>query len=348
MTKKLLLLITTATVLSAHTLAADVQTWDVVETQVSSKMIAIDPAMPYNPYEINQQRYIYDWELPTDISWFNVYKWVTDMAENDKLKNVISALKINQFDISALENTTLTNITLKENKENWFRVSIDFENWYLSVYRDYSYTYYKNLSEQNIPVQRLSDEEALKIAKDFIEKYKLNVSAFGEPYVENNQMIMYAKSSMDSSSYVDPYIQIVFPTKLDGKNVNERYGQNAWLRISVASQTKSIEWFSVKLEKLEKTDEAKIITDQARLKKIIGKWGYEYDYQYGPEYTVKYQDIKLNNARIEYVKVETYINWINTYYAPALVFDVERPSDPMIYVQDKIIVPLVDKAYENY
>lgn len=350
MTKKLLLILTGATLLTAHTMAADVSTenaltWDIKISRVYSMMTGDMKIMPVEPYEITQQRYVYTGTLPSEYSSLPTYKSVTNLAEDDKLKEVIASLKINEFDLSALKDTTLTNLSLKENKENWFVVSLDFEWGYLSVYRNYSSSYYQNLNNQ-APIQRLSDEEALKIANDFIEKYKINVSKFGTPYVENDQQAMYAKMS-SSMSYVNPYIQIVFPTQIDWKNVNERYGQNAWLRISISSQSKSIEWFSVKIDKFVKTDEAKIITDSSRIAKIIEKWGYEYENNYISGYTVKYQDIKLTNARIEYVKVDTYINSTSTYYAPALIFDTVKSENPDIYIQDKIIVPLIDKAYET-
>lgn len=338
MIKKLLVLTWSAALLSAYSLA-----WNV------EKMVAYPDMMPTEPYEITQQRYIYSGELPTDVSGFPIYKWVNAMIENDKVKSVISSLKIDQFDLSQLQNTTLTNVTLKENKENWFRVTLDFEGGYLSVYRDYNYAYYQRMQTQNQNFQRLSNEEALNLAKEFVSKYKLNISQFGDPYVEETQQpVAYDMVSSSSPAYVDPYVQIVFPTKVDGKNVNERYGQNAWLRLSISSQDKSVQGFSLKVEKLAPTNEAKLITDQARIKKIIEKGWYEYNYDYWTWYTVKYQDIELTNARVEYVKVDTYVEWVNTYYAPALVFDVVKPTDPNIYAQNKIIVPLVDKAYETY
>lgn len=318
---------------------------------VASDSVLIDPMpMPY-PYEITQQRYVYSGTLPTDVSDFPIYKWVNAMIENEKVKDVISSLKIDQFDLSKLQNTTLTNVTLKENKENGFRVTLDFEGGYLSVFKDYNSAYYARM-QQNPTFTAMSDEEALALANDFISTYGINVSSFGKPYVEKpqNYPVAYAMdAAVSTTTYVDPYVQIVFPTIIDGKNVNERYGQNAGLRISVSNQDKSIQGFSLKVEKLASTTEANLITDSSRINKIIEKGWYDYNYDYGTGYTVKYQDIELTNARVEYTKVETWKDGAaGTYYGPSLVFDVVKPQDGSYYGQDKMIVPLIDKAYEQY
>lgn len=328
MNKKLLLLLAVSSIFTTQTFANS--TWDV-------------KILPYDPYEITQQRYIYTWSLPTNFTWLTIYKWINNLVEDEKLKNMLWSLQLEEFDLSKLDNITLTNLSIKEKKEKWFRINLDFEWWYISVYRDYNSNYQLNQAPKNI--ERLSNEQALEIAQEFIIKYKINVSKYWEPYVENSSMIMYKSASND---FTDPYVQVVYPTKIDWKNVNERYWQNAWLRISVSSETKSIEWFSVKIEKLEKTNDASYINDKSRLENIILKGWNDYNFVYESGYTIKYQDIKLVNPKIEYVKVDTYVNWINTYYSPAIVFETIKSDDQNMYIQDKIIVPLIDKAYETY
>lgn len=321
-----------------------------------------------DPYKITLTQYEFDWELPVNseqIEASRVYLWINSITQNDSFLKLVDKLNFDYFDLSKLENKKIWNISLYEDKANWFRINIDFENWYVSIYRNYSYQYKPYQETQNkIDEKILSNDEIIDIANKFLDKFKIDRSKYWNPEIENQDFVVYKSMSTNSSNsndnnYVPEYVNVLYPFTIDWNEVNEIYWGKYWLRLTVSTRNWTIDWFTLRIEDVSQTQNITKISDKNKILEIAKNWWSLYPYNYWSEYNIEYITQKLINPKLKYV-VANMREWNNmkTYYTPAIEFEIEQTNnndwnniDGMSYYSNynqKITVPLIEEAHYKY
>jgi hypothetical protein len=241
-------------------------------------------------------------------------------------------------------NLDLEDISIQKNYDQWpqpvnecWRAGIDIEESEKCVQEN-------SLTKSDVP----SDEELIKIADDFLQKYGINKGSYGEPYVNHNWQIYYRFASDGGSTepeYIPDEIQVVYPILVDGNKVSDGYNNFVGLNVSVDIRSKLVgSVYSLNTQKYEKSEYEKE-GDGAKIKELLKVGGMYRNYFY-PE-DVKIKEVKVGDPELQMVK---YMNWADNkseeLIVPALIFPVEQdPNNP--YGTQQIIVPIVKDLIKN-
>ena len=180
--------------------------------------------------------------------------------------------------------------------------------------------------------QAISDEEAMNIAKGFLNNFGVNLDIYGSPEVREESVVGFVEPENEGRNLVPGFVNLIFPLKIDGKEVyygSERTGIaltiNVSLRkvssanISLVGDLTASNYDTISREKIISTVEAGgIVSDYNNYEKSL--------------------EFKLGSPKEAFVSTN-YNN--DTLYIPALVFPIEKNGDSEDPYNDDIIVPLV-------
>ena len=294
-------------------------------------------------------RYSFSWDLNIDLKdMMPVYKKDSKKADSKVFAQNLSKLNFAWVQVSNFTDVWISNISLVENKEYGYNINIDFDNSSLNIYKNW--TKWPQIQYVEWEKQVFLDEkEVIKIANDFLNTYKIDLSKYGTPIVEKSYIMAYAKyeSSKMMPEFAQNITNVVFPLIVDWNEIIEEWWQFAWVRIEIDLKEKKVIWLnSLSVYNYLKSD-YKIETSTANILNIASKW-WRYGFNdYGTD-NVKYIDIKLKNPVLKYVHTYSYKdNKQEEFLIPAVVFEVENPETTEYYFNvENIVVPLVRDFYK--
>lgn len=313
------------------------------QDEMLSKMIA--PAENYTP---QVYRYNFSWSLKLDLkSSMPVYKRDNKKVDSEVFAKNIWNMSFAWVWVSNFSNIWVSNITLNEDKDYWYNIFIDFDNSNLSINKNYSKWPESTYVEWEQQVF-LEENEIIKIAYDFLNTHKIDLSKYGEPQIDKTYIMNFAKynSSKIMPAYAQNNTTVVFPLIVDWNEIIEEWWQQAWVRIDIDLKIKkviSLNWLSVDnyLKSYYKTE-----TNTNNILNVANKgWRFGFnDYGTG---AIDYIDVNINNPQIKYVHTYSYKdNQSEQYLIPAIVFDVENPENNGNYFGDTIVIPLLKDSYK--
>ncbi len=293
------------------------------------------------PIDMKTYRYSYTGELSLPSEWLPVYKKSAVPFSSTDTRNFLNNLRIENFDINAFSNLGISNISLVEDREYGYMISLDFTNGWLSMYQNYTnwpqmYENYQPLSAADTP----SDEVMIAAAQAFIQKYGIDVSSYGTPIIDSSWRLWAARSA-----YIPEMYSVIYPLMVDGKRVVQEGGAYQGISLNYDARTKRI----IGMNGIQKVSLQKSEYD------IISKENIEKMIENGGRYITNnipadadIVTLTLGDPTLEYVQI--YGEWKNgkseEYYVPAYVFPVEnRPEES--YISNTVIVPLVGDFMEE-
>lgn len=262
----------------------------------------------------------------------------------------------NLLDLSAFSGKRLQNISfLQPNDfgylidinlgEGFVSVSQNWEKWPRAKCQDARCYEALNLTADEAP----SDAEVIKVADKFLSDYKINREFYGPGEIQDNWRVYYAAASDKASFMVPETTSVIYPLKIDGKEVYEYGGTKAGLTASVDAKFKKVSY----LNGLTGQDYASSLydaeTDFDKILAIAEKGGYNNGYAYYDEANVKTETVELGEPRFIYLK-----HWIyesgrsgEEILVPALLFPIiNKPKDSYVY-RNNVIVPLATDLLGN-
>ncbi|MFA5917792.1 MAG: hypothetical protein WC850_06180 [Candidatus Gracilibacteria bacterium] len=307
------------------------------------KMIAPDDGN----YIPEVYRYTFSGDLNIDLKdMMSVYKKDSKKVDNKVFFDSLSKLNFAGVEVSNFKNVGISNISLVENEEYGYNINIDFDNSSLNIYKNWAKWPQDTYTEGEKQVF-LDEKEVIKIANDFLNTYKIDLSKYGTPIVEKSYVMAYAKytSSKIMPEYTQNITNVVFPLIVDGNEIYEEGGQVSGVRIEIDLKAKKVTSLnSLSVDNYLKSD-YKIEINNTNILKVASKGGRYGFYDVGKN--VKYVDIKLKNPKLKYINTFNYKTYTQEQFLiPAIVFEIDNKNGAEYNYGETITVPLVKDFYK--
>ncbi len=293
-------------------------------------------------------RYTFSWDLNIDLKdMMPVYKKDSKKADNKVFFDSLSKLNFAWVEVSNFKNIWISNISLVENTEYGYNINIDFDNSSLNIYKNWAKWPQDTYIEGEKQIF-LDEKEVIKIANDFLNTYKIDLSKYWTPVIEKSYVMAYAKyeTSKIMPEYTQNITNVVFPLIVDWNEIYEEWWQVSWVRIEIDLKAKKVTWLnSLSVDNYLKSD-YKTETNTANILKVANKWGRYGFYDIGTE-NVKYVDIKLKNPKLKYINTFNYKTYTQEHFLiPAIVFEIDNENGSEYNYGETITVPLVKDFYK--
>lgn len=292
-------------------------------------------------------RYTFSWDLNIDLKdMMSVYKKDSKKVDNKVFFDSLSKLNFAWVEVSNFKNVWISNISLVENEEYGYNINIDFDNSSLNIYKNWAKWPQDTYTEGEKQVF-LDEKEVIKIANDFLNTYKIDLSKYWTPIVEKSYVMAYAKytSSKIMPEYTQNITNVVFPLIVDWNEIYEEWWQVSWVRIEIDLKAKKVTSLnSLSVDNYLKSD-YKIEINNTNILKVASKWGRYGFYDVGKN--VKYVDIKLKNPKLKYINTFNYKTYTQEQFLiPAIVFEIDNKNGAEYNYGETITVPLVKDFYK--
>lgn len=188
--------------------------------------------MIYPPIDMPLYTYKYDGEIVTPDDTLSVYKKTTLPFNNQDTANIAKKLTLSDINLASFQHLGISNITLTEDIQYGYMLTLDFINGTLNMYQNYlkwpqpvcdvnGCTQLPKLTESDIP----TDQEIIQASQNFITKYGIDIAQYGTPVVDKTWRLWYARSAeMGQEQIVPDTYTIVYPIMLDDKPVYQEGG----------------------------------------------------------------------------------------------------------------------------
>lgn len=316
----------------------------------TTKMIA--------PQNIITYEYVYKGdEFSIDKEKMLVYKKVKDVDLSKNMANNISVNGFGLLDLNQFKNTQIGNINFSEDREFGYSIYMNFFEGEISINKNWEqwpqfgrdcrdkecYDKYR-LKIGDI----LENEEVIKIADKFISDYEISKENYGEAQVRNEWKQRYEMSEDKSTYYVPESLQVVYPLKIEDKEVFDDNGNPVGMTIDVDIRNKKVSnAYGIKINNYTASNYA-IENNQNIVKDLAEKGGLYGGYQY-PNPT-KVVEIQLGTPELKLVKHWQYNRESGNgeeLIVPSYVFPVIGKSDDVYFYRKAVVVPLVKEILES-
>ncbi|HNP75022.1 MAG TPA: hypothetical protein PKL09_01510 [bacterium] len=306
--------------------------------------------------EIVGYKFVYTGDNFTiDDAEMNVFKRIKTSANASMIANLISRLKFDLIDLSKLSNPKMQSLGLMEDRDYGYLVTIDFQENNVSVSQNYTQgetavsrcAAGERCIDQPLSIDDVSnDSDLISQANDFVNKYAIDLSPYGQPQVEDSWRQFY---ETDSSNVPD-IINVIYPLLIDNKTVLDESGNLFGMRVGI----------------------------NIRENKVIGLWNHSTNNYQASRYPVeqnvsrlleiattgnagnhalpggtseKVLEAEIGTPEIGLVKIYRFND--NTkeneeLIIPALVFPVTKIPENTSYFQKNLVVPLIKEILDRY
>ncbi len=156
-----------------------------------------------------------------------------------------SRLNLSNIDIGSFPDATVTSLSIAQNRERGFIVSVDAQEGTVSVFQDYeqwpdplrdcgddpSCFERLQLSRGDLP----ADGELLAIAARFLKDHGIALDGYGEPTVDHGW-----EKQPEGTGNVPDTLQVLYPLTVDGLPVFEQSGGPVGIAVSVSARLKAV------------------------------------------------------------------------------------------------------------
>ena len=269
---------------------------------------------------------------------------------------IIRIFSFGLINLDKMENTKVQNVAFIEDKEYGLGVNVDLNYGSINMYQNWEkwpQPQYNCYGYQCGPEPRLkpsdipSDEDAIKIADQFIADYSISKEGYGSGQVldYSNWRILYEQAPDKDSVYLPEMIQVLYPLRLGGQAVYDEGGSPSGMSVQIDVRTKKASGlYGLETKQFEKSSYLGE-TDVDRIMEIALRGGYR-NYPY---YDGVNQTLQLGTPKVQLVRM-WYTQDINKQgeelYVPALVFPITTKTEPG-YWRKNVIVPLVKDILDN-
>lgn len=308
--------------------------------------------MPVDPIYVPEvYRYSFSWELNLDIPQvMPIYKKEISKINSSSFVDVIKNINFSWLSFWDFQNLWVSSIALNEDRDYWYSVSLDFDNASLNIYKNWAkwpqVDYWANS-----PDMIIDENEMLKIASDFLKNYKIDISGYWKPQVEESyaNILRDYRSSKIMPEYMWSVASVIYPLIVDWNEIQEEYWPASWIRIEIDLKEKRVANISgLNIANYVKSD----YTIENKLENILKVawvwWRYGFYQNEVPQNeNTKYVDIKLKNPKIIYVNTYSYKNNVQEQFLiPTVSFEIEKEWLPEFFYVERVNVPLLKDFYK--
>jgi len=322
---------------------------------VSSKMMAPD-AMIYPPVDMPLYTYSYEGDITLPTAELPVYRKENVPFNSSDTRAIVRNLAIRDIDTGAFENLGLSNVTLTEDRDYGYMLNVDFLNGTINMYQNYlkwpqpvcnqnGCTPLPKLTESDIP----TDSTIISASNNFIQKYRIDMSAYGAPQVDSSWRIWYARSAeMGGEQMVPDMYTVTYPLLLDSQTIYQEGGSYKGLTLNYDIRSKRITgMYGIEKSTLNKSS-YKTIQDLTLLQEMIKNGGRYINTDTRANEGRKVVNLTLGEPTLGYTHI--YGEWQNgkttEYFVPAYIFPVKNPPTEG-YAPNTIVIPLVESFVQK-
>ncbi len=209
-------------------------------------MSANDAKLIYPAEDYTVTRFTYDGVLPLSTDDVEVYRHVPP-GSRPSAAGIGKGFAEQMINWGAFGNLQTQSLQLTETGRNPYHVSVDFNEGSLSIHRSFDASSRPDLNctdtdcwERNRLRENdmIPDAEAIRIARDFANRFGLDLSRYGEPQVMDEWRTWYELTEDKASYYFPEQLTVVFPLLIDGKPVYEEYGSAFGVNVGIDVRTK--------------------------------------------------------------------------------------------------------------
>lgn len=325
-----------------------------VATEVATPQSA-DSRMIMPPYELTAYKYIYKGEIPLPTADVEVLKRVKDIESSSFLAQSLSGFDLGLVGLSKMQNLKVTNFSLSEDKDLGYDAYISLTDGSISINQNYlrwpdpyrdckgEQSCYDNLRLKESDM--LSDEEALQTAAAFAKQYGVNLSNYGEPYVDHQWKLDFARATDKVNYYFPDSATVIYPLLIDGKALYNQNGDKEGITFNVSVRQKAVSGvWGLNTQNYEASNYA-AASDVAQFQRFIEKGGL---YGYTPENPSKTIEVELGDPEMVLMHYYDYDGVNNTeLVVPALRFSIPNPPEGQYYFPRAIVIPLVKQILDQ-
>jgi hypothetical protein len=314
------------------------------------------------PMELIKYNYVY---VGDDFTLFpseaDVYKRINpDLSK--EFSSAFSNKKISFFDMSKFRDISVVNVSINEDVDYGYSIYLGLKDGSFSIYknwdrwpnmekscRGYDSACYESyqLSVEDV----LDDETIINISDQFLLDYGISLNNYGAGEVQKYWLQDYARSSVKESFYIPDTVSVVYPLKIEGRNVYEEYGQTFGLTIEVDMREKKVSSvFNLFYQHYESSSYS-TENNKDIILKMVSQGGMYPDYSYYEEGAdVKEVTVEIGTPSLEMVKLWHYDNEKmigSEIYVPAYVFPIISGGEEPYFYKKNIVIPAVKDFFET-
>jgi len=260
-----------------------------------------------------------------------------------------SLISTNTIDLSKFGNLKIDNISLNEDKQYGYSLYMSLSDGTFSISKNWAKWPQIDYSSQQTIDDVPSNDDLINISNNFIQNYNINLDNYSSPEIQTDYHVLYAKAADKTNFYIPTSSSVIYPLKIQGKEVYEQYGDKYGITISVNFQEKKVEYVNnIQTLKFESAN-YDLDTNPDNILKVAEN----IDNYYIPDEKSNYKtvELKLENPIIAYTKIYNYdevtsVN--NEFFVPAVVFSIDTSSlDTNNYYKKYIVIPLTKEYVDE-
>ena len=272
------------------------------------------------------------------------------------VSRIIRIFSFGLVDLTKFTNTRIQSFAFMEDKDLGLSVNIDLHQGNIGIYQNWekwpqpqygcegSYCgALPRITESDLP----SDEEALRIANQFVSDYGISLEGYGAPmvYEPHNWRIAYERAEDKAGFYIPETVNVIYPIEIEGQRVFDENGHPTGMNINIDARTRRVSTMYGLETKQFQRSAYQGETDANRILGIANRGGYRNQLWEGTNrQTLILETPTVQLVRIWYSNDPTRMG--EELYVPALVFPI-RNVEQTNYWRKSVVVPLVKELLDN-
>jgi|AntRauTorcE11897_2_1112592.scaffolds.fasta_scaffold08323_2 hypothetical protein len=253
-------------------------------------------------------------------------------------------LNIGDIDYNNFDALKFNNITLYEDSDSGYMLTINSNEEKVAIYKNWK-TWPREdglndrLEMSDIP----SDDVIINIAKQFVEDYGIDLSAYKEPVVDKQWFSNYERSENKEMFYIPQTMTVTYPLVLEGKEVYTQYSDKYGLQVQVDVRNNHVNSVNEIVNHNYKSSDYKVVQEESRIIDIAERGGYR-NYSYNREDdNVEKATVQLGTPSLKLVRLWKHNpseDESQELYVEAYIFPVVGGDDS--FYRDYVVVPIVE------
>lgn len=323
--------------------------------------------MIYPPQEMTRYAYKIDGDIPLGQKTVTVYKR-DKKAPNVSIGGILKSFNVGAVDLGVFDGAVMDSVNFTQDKPYGYTVNVMLSEGAVNISQnwprwphpendcqtDACFAKYR-LTPSDIP----ADDVLIDIAKTFATDYKIDLSHYGAPVIDNMWRIDYENAADKTYAYVPESQGVIFPLLIDGKPVVDDNGSFNGISMGVSVREKKVTGVSGLISQKYLASDYAGVTNADDVKAYI-------DAMMNPSM----MPMAAESGSTEGTKTKTVtvtlgaptVGLLRTYVfdkngvtdeliVPALIFPVKNVSDGSNLYRTSVVVPLakemLDRATQN-
>jgi hypothetical protein len=255
--------------------------------------------------------------------------------------SVQNAFKDAAVDLSSFDGMTVDYVSMTQRRPYGYTINVSMADGSVSINQAWEFwphpeqdctddACYRGLQPTLSDVP--ADGELIRIADAFLAEHDIDVSAYGDPVVDDAWRRDYERAEDKRYAWIPESMRVVYPLIVDGKTVTEAGGGAAGVSVQVSVKQKRVtDAYGLMAYQFSRADHP-AVSDRSDVERFLGMAGSQ---------TPDAPTVTLTDPVLGFVRLYTYDNGANQeLFVPALVFRVPATTDAQYYLPQTVAVPL--------